>query len=424
MADTDTGPKLLVLPGEYTDHARILTLAHPRTLKPSRFYFDPTYGIYEFTRIAAPKAACRSWLLKSQSSSHLKRKREADEVAAAPKKKSGEVGDERLSIEEGQAEEAIPNDYVIKNTELLLATPMDPVFLVLRLLSKQKLFLSADDILDRLSVDSEHFPRIISHEPMRKQLEVRLEAICDVVEAGSEHMYRLSEEKFLGELVLKAEKMVVFGLPSSIEEHFIRRTLETPLATVKHEDSSLPVSGTDTPTSEATANESVESQAIAITTSSTSTSTSVGTEATVPDDPKSNASSGLHHLLRLRTALSFILSSYVPASLESFITAKLVSEESLINFKPLDARLAEIAKLRAEALAARSLGDFSRKRNMHEEDDAIESRLEKKKRLEEAEKKKKAGETRGVRDLKKVDTKGMKKMSDFFGRRTSPRKKT
>ena len=90
------------------------------------------------------------------------------------------------------------------------------------------------------------------------------------------------------------------------------------------------------------------------------------------------------------------------------------SEKSPLDFKPLDTRLAEIARLRAEALAARSIGDFSRKRNMHEEDDAAESRLEKKRRKTEEEKIKKAGETRGIRDLKKVDTKGMKKMGDFF----------
>ena len=424
MADTTTAPKLLVLPRESTDNARILTLAHPRTLKPSRYYFDPVHGIYEFTRIAASKAACRSWLLKSQPGSQLKRKRGEDEVAAVHEKRPKRARDiDELSIENGHDEEAMPNDYVIKNAELLVATPMDPVFILLPLLTDQTLFLSADDLLDRLSEKSKHFTPIICNEPTRKQMEARLESVCDLVDAGDEQMYRLNKEKMLAELVRKAEKMVASALPISMEERFIRRNLETPLATVKREDSSLSANGNHTPMSEATATESVESQASMVSMGSVSTITSAETEMTVPDDPNTNDFKDLHHLLRLRTALSFMLSSYFPAPLAASVTVALASEKSPVDFKPLDTRLAEIANLQAEASAVRSLGDFSRKRNMHEEDDVAESKLEKKKRKEEEERKMKAGETRGVRDLKKVDTKGMKKMSDFFRKRTSPRKK-
>ena len=42
-----------------------------------------------------------------------------------------------------------------------------------------------------------------------------------------------------------------------------------------------------------------------------------------------------------------------------------------------------------------------------------------KKRKEEEEKMKKAGESRGVRELKKVNTSGMKKLSAFFGKAAS-----
>ena len=48
---------------------------------------------------------------------------------------------------------------------------------------------------------------------------------------------------------------------------------------------------------------------------------------------------------------------------------------------------------------------------------------EEKRKKEEEEKKAKAQESRGVRDLKKVNTTGMKKMSDFFGK-AAPKKKT
>ena len=83
-----------------------------------------------------------------------------------------------------------------------------------------------------------------------------------------------------------------------------------------------------------------------------------------------------------------------------------------MDFAPLDAYLARLARLRQEAAAARSAGDYTRKRALDEEE--VAARAEKKRRRDEEEKRKKAGESRGVRDLKKVSTVGMRKMSDFF----------
>jgi hypothetical protein len=65
-----------------------------------------------------------------------------------------------------------------------------------------------------------------------------------------------------------------------------------------------------------------------------------------------------------------------------------------------------------DALASRSLGDFSRKRSLVAEDG--ETRAEKKRKEDEDEKRKKANQSRGVQALKKVNVSGMKKMSDFF----------
>jgi hypothetical protein len=69
--------------------------------------------------------------------------------------------------------------------------------------------------------------------------------------------------------------------------------------------------------------------------------------------------------------------------------------------------------MRQEAVSMRSLGDFSRKRSIIEDEDS-ETRAEKKRKKEEEEKRNKAGVSRGVKNLKKVNTSGMKKMSDFF----------
>ena len=51
------------------------------------------------------------------------------------------------------------------------------------------------------------------------------------------------------------------------------------------------------------------------------------------------------------------------------------------------------------------------------DDEAADLRAEKKAKKEEEERKKKSSETRGIRDLKKVDVSGMKKMSHFFGKK-------
>ena len=48
------------------------------------------------------------------------------------------------------------------------------------------------------------------------------------------------------------------------------------------------------------------------------------------------------------------------------------------------------------------------------EDEDSETRAEKKRKKEEEEKRNKSGVSRGVKNLKKVNTSGMKKMSDFF----------
>ena len=177
-------------------------------------------------------------------------------------------------------------------------------------------------------------------------------------------------------------------------------------------------------TSESSVPEAVDSQASTASAESTASALSTTTEMTVPEDitPATHASE-LHHLLRLRTALSYIIASYVPPAIAKCLNTLISSGKSQIECGVLDEHLAKIAQLRAEALASRSLGDFSRKRSMYEDDDAAETRAEKKRKKEEDEKKKKAGVSRGIKDLKKVDTTGMKKMSDFFGKAAAVKKK-
>ena len=430
LLQADGPPRVLVLPEGASLEARICTLSHPRTLTPSRYYFDPDNGLYEFMCVAAPQSIRRSWLIGRQT-------KPVNQKDDAPPGKTlaneDEPEPEGAQANEGANEEAndrpISDGYIMKNAEMLIATPIDYLFLLLPAFTydpqskpptSKRLFFSADDLLERLSETSKHFEYISNHEQTRLAMEQRLRAVCDTLDAEDEEMYRLNDEKLLRELVLKAKSMVAKGLPASMEEHFIRKALETPVMVVKHEESSVPdmtMSQIDMTTSESSMSEAIDSQNSTTSEDSTATSLSTATDMTVPAAVTPMMNTGeLYHLLRLRTALSYIISSYIPVPIAEPLNALISSGQSLLDFRILDQRLANIAKMRAEALASRSFGDFSRKRSMYEDDDAAETRAENKRRKEEDEKKKKASESRGIKDLKKVDTRGMKKMSDFFGK--------
>ena len=326
----------------------------------------------------------------------------------------------------------ISNGYIIKTPELLIATPIDPLFLVLPALhvkastkspSSKGLFLSADDILETFEETSKHFRGVLGHDRIRHLVEDRMGAVCDTVDAGDETMFRLNMEKLLGELVLKARNVIESGLPASMENKFVSRALERPVMSLKREESSVSQTTKDVATAGIATADSVDSQVSNTTSTSGDTGISFGTELTIPTDSKAQRKSGeCLDLLRLRVALSYMFSSYIPQPIVMLLNEQLASTGSPINFKPLDEELATIAKMRSEALAARSMSDFSRKRGI-DDDEAAEIRAEKKAKKEEEEKKKKASETRGLRDLKKVDTTGMKKMSDFFSKASAAKKK-
>ena len=427
-------PRVLILPEDASPEARICTLSHPRTSTPSRYYFDPYKGLYEFTCVAAPKTTCRSWLIGRHTRLVNAKNDALSGKTPLTTKEEPDAGGAQANKEAN--DRPISDGYTIKDAEMLIATPIDYLFLLLpsfihdsssKSPTSQKLFLSADDLLERLSEKSKHFDYVSCNERMRLAMEQRLRAISDTVDAGGEEMYRLNDQKLLRELVLKAKTIVAKGLPASMEERFIWKTLETPVMVVKHEESSVPdatMSQNETTTSDPVVAEAIDSQASTASADSTVSALSTSTEVTVPEDvaPMKDPSE-LYHLLRLRIALSYIISSYVPLALARPLNALILSSKRPVDFEILDKHLANIAKMRAEALASRSFGDFSRKRSMYEDDDAAETRAENKRRKEEHEKKKKAGESRGIKDLKKVDTRGMKKMSDFFGKAAGAQKK-
>ncbi|RYP82805.1 hypothetical protein DL770_005515 [Monosporascus sp. CRB-9-2] len=407
-------PKIFVLPKKATEEARIVSLLNPRYAKPTRYLVCPETGIYEFTKVAAPKTTPRSWLIECSATGALAAKTDEDGV---------ELG-----------------TYITKGADLFIATPIDPLFLVLPALaaaskSEKRFFLSSDDHFDSILQDSPHLAEVLRWGNVRRVLESRMAAACETSQGGDELMFRFSEEKLLDELVSKAKRMADQPLPKSMEEKFVTKVLEAPMLGVKRE-ATLSVSQSQgesvlTPESETTPStvESSESQSSASSlASATSDPSEASTAATSVTEESTTTtvtsttevvaatlqtSEEVTKLQSLRTAFQFICSSYVmPAQAAELKKMLEERKSSLADFAPLDDYLARIAKMRQDALAERSMGDYSRKRVVDDEEAA--ERAEKKRKKEEDDKRKKAGQSRGVRDLQKVNTRGMKKMSDFF----------
>lgn len=423
--------KLIVLPKDIGSGARICTLAHPRTSNPSRYYFCPEQGVFEFMRIAAPKSVCQSWLIgprrrpyhDSDSTEVVQSLRNSKKT-----KESSEPIDSTAPVAEG---------YIMKTPEVFVATPIDPLFIVLPSFCGQyssnkgssidSRYISVDDLIERLQETSKHLELLFNNERVRETFSARIMAVSDNVVAGDEIMYRINLDKLLAELIFKAKNIVSSGFPATMEERFIHRALEVPMMGLKREESSL--SETPKPPQEDKSitrrllsdPESSQENIVAIDVTLTASSATSNHSNPKMHDPSIQVSN-IEPLLRLRTALSYMISSYIPRPLEVALNEKLASSSSPIDFKPLDLRLAHVANLRAEALASRSLADFSRKRSTNEDDEAAEARAEKKQKKEDEEKRRKAGESRGLRDLKKVDVSGMKKMSDFFAKGPSKKK--
>jgi hypothetical protein len=424
-ADSTNPSQLFVLPEGITKQARIVTLQNPRFLDENRYVVCPERGFYEFKAFTEPKTTPRSWLL-------------SQEVIA------GQDGAEGTSYAELDIKRTTePKGYVTRSANLFIATPIDSLFLVLPALAPlptsksaeapNKLFLTGDDYLEKLASVSPQFNSFLRTESIRAALEKRMAAVCDTVEAGDETMYRLNEGKLLDEILRKAKKMMgPNGLPASMEEKLVRKALDVPILGInreerlqnRNEEDSIPAesgsqtSAADTPDTQTTVSSTetaTSSFAEASTAATSFTEEFLGLRPTqkLKTLPAINAPDGVADLLRLRTALFFICSNYVPPHLSESIKKMLASSSSKVDFSSLDSHLAHLARMRQEAVSMRSLGDFSRKRSMIEDEDS-ETRAEKKRKKEEEEKRNKAGVSRGVKNLKKVNTSGMKKMSDFF----------
>ncbi|KAJ5135131.1 uncharacterized protein N7515_004409 [Penicillium bovifimosum] len=401
LVSAEKPSKTFILPSTASDNARLVSLPDPQSGEVTRYFFCPDRGVYEFTVVAPPTHMARSILFTPRTS------------ATSP------------SEEDKENPQPSVQGSITKKAELLIATPIDVIFFMIPLLapsskSGHSLFQPLDDIIDSHDDMPKHLRQILYDDVFRSSLLARVEAICDVVEAGDENMFRFNETKLTKELVAKAERMADHGLPMSLEERFVRQALATPLMAVKRDDIVISQPSNESEESASKSEDRQDSPSTVATTTTSSVATPVGESTPVPQPPSEEFACSDHitRLLRISTALSFIKESYLSPAMATKINEILPSAESPIDFKPLTDRLEEIAKLRAQALASRDMSNFTRKRNLDDEEDDI--RAEKKRRKEE-ETKSKAAESHAVRSLKKVNTKGMQKMSSFFAK-AAPKK--
>ncbi|EGY20414.1 hypothetical protein VD0002_g8235 [Verticillium dahliae] len=399
-------PKVFILPTKATKAARIVSLLHPRHAKPSRYLVCPETGIYEFTKIAAPKTTPRSWLIET---------------------KPGNLEDGTPDAGGSQLQAQITN-----GADLFIATAFDPLFLMLPALfgpattkdDAKRLFLTSDDHFDAISDSSSHLCEVLRCPKTRSHFEARMAVICDSVDAGDEKMFRVSDKKFVDVMIGKAKAMGA-ALPPSMEERFVKKPLEAPLSLQKSNAAKVETKpaadDVSTPGDSTPRTESAESQASATTletsasfaSEASTAATSVNEEAT-EDAVLSTAKApeDVVALQKLRVALDFICASYATPAITSRLQTYLLDPAvSGVNFAPLNAYLEELTQLRIEAASSMSTSNYSRKRHLDEEEEEV--RAEKRRKLED-EKKRKANQSRGVKNLQKVNTTGMKKMSDFF----------
>jgi hypothetical protein len=382
-------PKLFILPKDTDREARIVTLSDPASGTPSRYFIYPEKGLFEFTRVAAPKSEPRSVLLAPAQNG---------DQPPDPEEHSEARGEEQ------QNRSSTLKGYISKSADIFVATSVDPIFHLIPILApasaknQKRLFVTFDDHLDSVTGT---LRQLLQQCPVRKHFESRLDSICDKVEAGDESMYRLSTDKLASLLVSKARRMVKNGLPASMEERFIRQALQAPILSIKREHTTMAadtVIETDTQagadnsqTSPETAttkdSQSTTFSQVSATTSMTSIAISQDTDVlTDTPAPSNEASDEVKHLLRLRTALQYVQTCYIPVHIRSALTAAF---SKLIDFTTLDTHLKYLDSLHEEARALRALSDnVTRKRGLDDDEAAVE-RAEKKSKKEEEEKRKK-----------------------------------
>ena len=314
---TTNPPKLFVLPKDTSPESRIVTLENPANGAPSRYYFCPNKGFHEFTCISAPRKECKSWLI-------------------APGSGEDSAADGKAQEKDAGSNEGLGSGYVASKADLFLATPIDILFLILPALApkrgkegEKQHFLSFEDHFDTLASISRQWKVLFGQYPsLKDMIERRMAAVCDTASAGDETMYRLSSEKLVKILMRKAERMCANGLPPSMEERFIKSTLDVPIMNIQRSDvvTSATSVESQTESTQAPDSQSTATSTLTRTESSMSTTTTADSQTTtvtaatsftstteeIAPKPALETPEAIPQLLRLRTSLSYLSSAYLP----------------------------------------------------------------------------------------------------------------
>ena len=389
-------PQLFILPESATSTARFVSLANPATSQLNRYLYCPKTGFYEFKQFGQPKSVPTSFLLARE---------DGTDASCTSGAQAGNTQNEESR--DGDNEGSNKN-YILDSSYILLATPIDPMFFLTPLITpgiinnktgRPHLARLAEDHLETLGHSSRHMAQLLKRRNVRVLLEKRMEEVSQMDDVGGETLYRFNALLLLDLLVEKAKRATRGGVwPQSLERHVMQQ-LETPAtkAALRNAESRESAQSSKDGASEEVASNANESQE----------------PIEPPSQRNTTASKEVIQKLRIRTALEFLLSSYIAPELRKYLQ-RVISSNSRCDFKDLDVHLNQIEKLKEEARVLRSLSDtITHKRKGLEDDEARESRAEKKRKKEEEDKRTKA-ESRATKELKKVDTSGMKKLSSFF----------
>lgn len=269
--------RLFLLPEKASTDARIISLPNPASSSQARYLYCPKTGLYEFKKVSSAKTTPQSCLIAKDPSSD-----------ATPEYEKSRQSDEALS-----------KGYILEDASLFVGTPMDPVFFILPLFQNadKLMFRMADDYIDVLLESTTHLARMLRQPAFKDLVLHRLAAVSHMQDLGDERVYKPSLDKLAALMLAKAGRMTGSGIwPTSIEESFVRKQLEIPVI-------STPQANTQLLTPEVSQN---------------------GDEAMVPTiatqelplaAPISTAFPQITELMRLKTAINFLLSSYVPLKL-------------------------------------------------------------------------------------------------------------
>ncbi|KAJ8607786.1 hypothetical protein MRB53_040082 [Persea americana] len=377
MPDGDSKPpSLTILPKDLSSEARILqipSISEHESVK--RILLCPMKGFFEFTSIE-DTITTRSCL-------------------AAP---------------EGHDDNEVQHDdsgYVLKRPEILIATPVDPLFIVLPLMLKatemeESSYLACSDYVfgqeDASYADFKLLMRKSSFNNQLSHLEARVASISEQLDLGEDQdaMYRFSPAKLYIVLLSKAEKLAKNGLPASMEDKFVRQALQKPVIFTAADEAELQ-------------KQELAQQNLSV----ADTKAEISAESMSEEVDETTAS--IMQLQRIKIAFEYLTRAYVPQSLHATFNNKLLTGSSP-DFAPLMKLEEEIKQLKQQSQALRTLSDnISRKRAIDDEE-AMERAGEKRRKKDEEEKKKKPV-SHGIKQLAKADTSGMKKLSSFFAKK-------